>query len=73
VDQHRHYSAGGVARELGISVSLLDKLERAGAIPRVPRLEGSGRKLFTEGDVAAIRAVVAQRRAKRGEPAPTAA
>jgi len=65
----QQYSAGGVAREIGCSISLHDKLERVGAIPRVARLHGSGRKVFTTQDVAAIRRVVEARRSGRKEVA----
>ena len=61
----RHYSAGGVARELGVSVSLLDKLEKQELIPRAPRFEGSGRKVFSPCDVEIIRDVVEERRRAR--------
>ena len=62
----RHFSTSGVARELGISNALIDKLERIGVIPRASRLVGSGRRLFTERDLAAIRDVVEERRKARG-------
>ena len=65
VDQ-RVFSTSGIARELGVSNSLIDKLERLQLIPRAPRLEGSGRRLFTDRDVEAIRAVVEERRKARG-------
>ena len=64
--EQRHFSTSGVSRELGVSSSLIDKLERLGCIPKAPRLEGSGRRLFTDRDIEAIRAVVDERRKTRG-------
>ena len=44
-------SSGGVAKRLGVSLSTVRNLERAGVIPPAMRLEGSDRRCWRESDI----------------------
>ena len=54
-------STSGAARELGVSVPWLQKLERRGLIPPAMRLEGSQRRVYTAEMVERIREIRAER------------
>ena len=47
-------SSGGVARRLGVSLSTVRNLERAGVIPPAMRLEGSDRRCWRESDIIGV-------------------
>ena len=49
-------STGAAARLLGVSMSMLLKLEREGKIPPAMRLVGSDRRVYGAEDIEAIRA-----------------
>lgn len=57
------------ARRLGIPVSTLTYWDRIGVIPPVPRVTGSGRRIFTEADLDIARERIAERRARLGKAA----
>ncbi len=59
----RLVSTGGLATRLGVSQSLIAKLERNGTIPKGIVIEGSGRKVWPAADVALIQARLNERRA----------
>ncbi len=56
-------STGEVAKELGVSVSFLRKLELVGASPPAQRIAGLDRRVYRPEDVEALRQVIADRRA----------
>ncbi len=58
-------STGTVAKELGVSTSLLRTLEKAGAIPPAQRIAGLDRRLYSAEDVERLRYLLAQRKAER--------
>ena len=66
-------STGQAARELGVSPSLLRKLERIGAAPPAQRIMGLDRRLYSAQEVEALRKILADRRARLSQAAPVAA
>jgi DNA-binding transcriptional MerR regulator len=66
-------SSGQAAKQLGVSVSLLRKLERIGATPPAQRLVGLDRRLYSHAEVEALRRVIADRRARLSQAEPIAA
>ena len=56
-------STGQAARELGVSPSLLRKLERIGVAPPAQRVVGLDRRLYSNDEVEALRRIIADRRA----------
>ncbi len=48
-------STGGLAARLGVSVSLIGKLEREGVIPRAIVIQGSKRKVWRADQLPTIR------------------
>ncbi|MGI8405485.1 MAG: MerR family transcriptional regulator [Thermomicrobiales bacterium] len=56
-------STGEVAKQLGVSVSFLRKLELVGASPPAQRIAGLDRRVYRPEDVEALRQVIAERRA----------
>ncbi len=65
-------STGQAARELGVSQSLLRKLESIGVAPRAQRIAGLDRRLYSAQEVEALRQIIADRRASQS-PQPEAA
>ena len=61
-------SSGEVARQLGVSQSLLRLLEREGATPPAQRVAGLNRRVYTVGEIEFLRRLIAERRAKSGRP-----
>ena len=55
------YSIGMVAARVGLSPARLRQLEQAGVLP-LPRRLGSGLRLYSEGDIAVLRARLAARK-----------
>ncbi len=55
-------STGGLAARLGVSVSLIKKLEREGIIAPGIVIEGSGRKVWRSGQLPAIQSQFDARR-----------
>ena len=49
---------GPLAEALGVSKSLIRKLEGNGTLPPAPRLAGSGRRVYRPQDVAAYRRIL---------------
>ena len=58
-------STGQVARELGVSTSLLRLLEKTGVTPRAQRIAGLDRRAYSAGEVETIRQIIEQRRASQ--------
>ena len=56
-------STGTVAKALGVSTSLLRKLEKDGVTPPAQRISGLDRRFYTEVEVEALRQILADRRA----------
>jgi transcriptional regulator with XRE-family HTH domain len=65
-------STGQAARELGVSQSLLRKLELIGVAPRAQRIAGLDRRLYSTQEVEELRQIIADRRASQS-PEPEAA
>ncbi len=63
-------TSGEAARELGVSVALIQKLERLGVIPPARRLNRF--RVYDETEVEQLRQVIADRRARQS-PQPEAA
>ncbi len=61
----RLMSTGQVARQLGVSVSLLRKLEAIGASPPAQRVAGLNRRFYTAQEVEVLREIIAERRASQ--------
>jgi len=59
------YGIGAVALRLGLSPTRLRQLERRQVVP-LPRRLASGQRLYTEGDIAVLRACLDTRRSVRG-------
>ena len=59
------YSIGGAAGALGVSPSLLRKLEGRGVIPAPARLGGSDRRVYQPADLLVIRERLEERRRER--------
>ena len=57
-------STGGLAARLGVSVSLIKKLEREGVIPSGIVVEGSGRKVWTSEQLPIVQSQFDARRRK---------
>lgn len=66
-------STGQAARELGVSQSLLRKLELIGVAPRAQRIAGLDRRLYSTQEVEALRKIIADRRARGTQADPEAA
>ncbi len=66
-------STGTVARHLGVSTSLLRRLEKAGTIPPAQRIAGLDRRVYDETDLEQLRKILADRRARRTDAAEAAA
>lgn len=66
-------SIGQAARELGVSPSLVRKLEQIGAAPPAQRIAGLDRRLYSIEDVEQLRRVIADRRARATQAEPVAA
>lgn len=66
-------STGEVARELGVSVSFLRKLELIGVSPPAQRIAGLDRRVYRPEDIEALRQVIATRRAGMCHAEPDAA
>ncbi len=58
-------STGQAARQLGVSVSLLRKLEAIGASPPAQRVAGLNRRFYTSNEVEMLREIIEQRRASQ--------
>ena len=58
-------STGQAARELGVSQSLLRKLELIGVAPRAQRIAGLDRRLYSTQEVEELRQIIADRRASQ--------
>jgi DNA-binding transcriptional MerR regulator len=56
-------STGEEARQLGVSMSLLRKLEATGVTPPAQRIAGLDRRIYTPLDVEVLRKIIAGRRA----------
>jgi DNA-binding transcriptional MerR regulator len=56
---------GAAAARIGVSASLLRKLERQGILPQPPRVIGSDRRIYRNEDVTRIEQVLKERRATR--------
>ncbi len=66
-------STGEAAKELGVSVSFLRKLELIGVSPPAQRIAGLDRRVYRSEDVEALRQVIANRRAGMSQVEPDAA
>jgi len=66
-------STGQAARELGVSQSLLRKLESIGVAPPAPRIAGLDRRLYSSQEVEALRQIITERRARVSQAEPVAA
>ncbi len=66
-------STGQAARELGVSPSLLRKLEGLGLAPRAQRVTGLDRRIYSSNEIEVLRRVIAERRARQTQAAPQAA
>jgi DNA-binding transcriptional MerR regulator len=58
-------STGQAARQLGVSVSLLRKLEAIGASPPAQRVAGLNRRFYTTNEVEVLREIITERRASQ--------
>ncbi len=56
-------STGEAARQLGVSMSLLRKLESIGVTPPAQRIAGLDRRVYTPIEVEELRKIIADRRA----------
>jgi len=56
------FSTGGAAKELGVSMSQLRKLERLGVTAPAHRLAGSDRRVYDAQQMEALRRILASRR-----------
>ena len=61
-------STGAAARELGVSASLIRKLEGLGLAPPAQRIAGLDRRIYTTTDLEQLRQVIANRRARTTQP-----
>ena len=70
-------STGEAARRLGVSMSLLRKLESIGVTPPAQRIAGLDRRVYTTSDVEQLRELLdrrkTDRRARANQAAPEAA
>ena len=66
-------STGTVAKALGVSTSLLRKLEKDGVTPPAQRISGLDRRVYTEVEVEALRRIISDRRAQVSQAEPEAA
>ena len=66
-------STGQAARELGVSQSLLRKLEHLGVAPRAQRIAGLDRRLYSTQEVEELRRIINDRRARVSQAEPVAA
>ncbi len=57
-------STGTVAKALGISTSLIRKMEKAGTIPPAQRIDGLDRRVYSPADLEILREILAGRRAR---------
>ncbi len=65
-------STGEAARQLGVSMSLLRKLESIGATAPARRIAGLDRRIYTASDVEVLRRIIADRRARATQAEPVA-
>jgi DNA-binding transcriptional MerR regulator len=56
---------GAAAARIGVSASLLRKLERQGILPSPARVVGSDRRIYRDEDVTRIEQVLKERRTAR--------
>ena len=61
-------STGTVAKALGISTSLIRKLEKDGVTPPAQRISGLDRRVYSAEDVEVLRKILANRRARIAQP-----
>ncbi len=61
----RFVSIGRVAELVGRSATTLRELEARGVLPAAARVEGLGRRVYSQSDVDVIRAALAEREAAR--------
>jgi len=66
-------SSGEAARRLGVSPSLLRKLEWTGVTAPARRIGGDVRRVYTEVEVEELRQILADRRARVTQAEPIAA
>lgn len=66
-------STGIAAKQLGVSVSLLRKLESIGVTAPARRVAGVDRRVYTSEDIEELRQVIANRRARFEQAEPVAA
>ncbi len=64
-------TSGEAARQLGVSTSLIQKLERLGVIPPARRLNRF--RVYNEIEVEQLRQIIADRRARVSQAEPVAA
>ncbi len=64
-------TSGEAARQLGVSVALIQKLERLGVIPPARRLNRF--RVYDETEVEQLRQVIADRRERTDQAGPVAA
>ncbi len=65
-------STGEAARQLGVSVSLLRKLESIGVTAPAQRIAGLDRRVYTATDLEILRQIIADRRARGTQAEPVA-
>ena len=61
-------SIGQAARELGVSPSLMRKLEILGVAPPAQRIAGLDRRLYSAQAVEELRKIIAERRERTTQP-----
>jgi len=66
-------STGEAARQLGVSMSLLRKLEAIGVTPPAQRIAGLDRRIYSTQEVETLRKIIAGRRARRAQVEPVTA
>jgi len=65
-------STGEAARQLGVSMSLLRKLEAIGVTPPAQRIAGLDRRIYTATDLDVLRRIITNRRDRTTQPLPEA-
>ena len=58
-------STGEAARQLGVSMSLLRKLESIGVTAPARRVAGLDRRVYTAEEIESLRRIIADRRARQ--------
>jgi hypothetical protein len=66
-------SSGGLAKRFGVSVELIQKLDRAGKIVPSVLIEGSGRRAWLGEDIPTIERQITERKSAGRWPATEAA